>query len=116
LHLFTAGKKITGTLSLTTFPEKCAWSEISPDVLFCAVPKNSVQGEYPDLWYQGVASFADAIWKINTKTGETTMLSNLDEEKNGKIDVINPFLDKNEQFIFFTNKNDSKLWSLKLGE
>lgn len=113
LSINTPDKK-TSTLSLATFPEKCAWSQLSPDVLYCAVPKQGVQGEYPDLWYQGVASFADAIWKVNTKTGETTMLSGLDEEKNGKIDVVNLFLDKNEQFLFFTNKNDLKLWSLKI--
>lgn len=116
LHLYAPVERKTTVLSVATFPEKCAWSSISPDVLYCAVPKGLVAGEYPDLWYQGVASFADALWKINTKTGETTLLSGLDEKAHEKTDVINPFLDKNERFFFFTNKNDSTLWSLRLGE
>lgn len=116
LNLLMSDKKTTIGLSVATFPEKCVWSTISPDVAYCAAPKAGVQGDYPDLWYQGVASFTDALWKINTKTGETTQLSTFDETKNVGIDVIQPFLDKKEQFIFFTNKKDSTLWSMRLAE
>jgi hypothetical protein len=107
--VFNIKDKSSGNLGLTTLPEKCVWSKINADVVYCAVPKAFPSADYPDEWYQGLVSFDDAIWAINIATGETQILY---DETNA--DVINPFLTADEGYFLFTNKKDLTLWSLRL--
>jgi hypothetical protein len=103
-------------LNIKTFPEKCVWSKLNKNILYCASPINPPKGEYPDDWYQGIVQFNDNLWKINYKTGEMFVLFEFDQlsKKEGGIDVVNPFLSKDEEFLFFINKKDGSLWSLNL--
>lgn len=107
--IFTIKDKTSADFGLTTLPEKCVWSKIDKNTLYCAVPNNLSSGDYPDGWYQGLISFNDSIWQINLSTGETNVLIN---ETNS--DVISPFLNKDENYFVFTNKKDNTLWSLKI--
>ena len=107
--IFNIKEKTSSDFDLRTLPEKCAWSKSNKDIVYCAVPDNFPQGDYPDDWYQGLISFKDSIWQKNFSTGETKVLIN---ETN--TDVINPFLTKDENYLIFTNKTDNTLWSLKL--
>jgi len=101
--------KSSNNLGLTTLPEKCVWSKINTDVVYCAAPKSFPSADYPDEWYQGLVSFDDAVWAINVATGETQIIY---DETNA--DIINPFLTADESYFVFTNKKDLTLWSLKL--
>lgn len=98
-----------------TLPEKCVFSSKGESV-YCAVPENISSALYPDEWYQGIISFSDSVWKTDIKSGNTELLL---DNSNG-FDIINLFLSKdkeeeeNEEYLFFTNKKDSTLWSLKL--
>lgn len=107
--IFDVKSKTSSNFGLTTMPEKCVWSKINSDIIFCAAPKSFPSADYPDEWYQGAISFDDAVWQINIATGETQVIFN---ETNA--DVINPFLSADESYFLFTNKNDLTLWSLKL--
>jgi len=107
--IFTIKDKTSADFGLTTLPEKCVWSKSDKNIFYCPAPNNFPAGNYPDDWYQGLISFNDSIWQINLSTGETNILIN---ETN--IDVINPFLSKDENYLIFTNKKDNTLWSLKL--
>jgi len=107
--VFNVKDKSSNGLGLTTLPEKCVWSKINSDVIYCAAPKSFPSADYPDEWYQGLVSFDDAIWQINVATGETQILY---DETNA--DAINPFLTADENYFLFTNKKDLTLWSLKL--
>jgi len=98
---------------LQTLPEKCVWSQKEP-AIYCAVPKIISLSKYPDDWYQGTFSPSDLIWKINTDTGESDLIT--DNSQFDGIDAINPTLNSNEQYLFFTNKKDYSLWSLRLFE
>ncbi len=104
----TSDKKIS-ILSYKTLPEKCIFSKLNTDVIFCAVPSFIPSAYYPDDWYKGVISFNDSIWKIDLKDGSTENLYN-----NSNLDIINIFLDKNENNLFFQNKKDFTLWSLDI--
>jgi len=109
LFLATLAKpKEAKALSFKTLPEKCAWS-LNPAVLYCAIPRDLERSTLPDSWWRGDISFEDVLWKINTATGETSLL--LDEPG---FDMINLFTSRDENYIFFINKKDSALWSLKL--
>lgn len=98
-------------LGIRTLAEKCVWE--TRDVVICGVPRVIVGGEYPDDWYQGVVTFDDNLWRINTNTGIEEIISNLtDDSGNTPIDVINPILKNN--ILIFTNKKDLSLWMLDL--
>ncbi len=105
----------TGQVTEATFrtlPEKCVWSTLNKNVLYCALPIETTNAQYPDDWYKGKVSFTDQIWYINADTGEARLLSNLYSDSKTLIDATHLTLDNTENVLLFTNKNDLQLWSL----
>lgn len=106
-HSFTS-------LFIQTFPEKCAWSKNSPN-LYCAVPNSLAHGEkYPDKWYQGMESFNDSLWVINSATGEINLISDLTIDFSENIDVSKINIDEDENYLYFIDKKTEFLWSYRL--
>lgn len=103
-------------LPLQTLPEKCAWSEPSSSVIYCGIPVEIPSAVYPDTWYQGLVSFSDNLWSIDTADGATDLLVRLSGETRGSIDVVEPKLSPSENLLIFINKNDLTLWSFTLSE
>lgn len=103
----------TRDFALTTFPEKCVWSAVQTRALYCAAPQQSLRGEYPDSWYQGIVSFADDIWHVDLETGNLDLLF-ASSRTNGEVDAINLTLSPNEGYLLFINKKDYSLWSVRL--
>ena len=101
-------------LTWSTLPEKCLWSNTNAKTIYCAVPKNFPAGDYPDVWYKGLVNFTDDIWMIDTDTMTATLVYDIQKETSNRIDAIDLQLDKNDNYLFFTNKTDLTLWSLKL--
>ena len=71
-------------------------------------------GQIPDQWYQGLLSFNDTFWEVNTDTGEITFLADPKGETGKEFDVIQPVISVNEGYFIFTNKKDGTLWSLRV--
>ena len=113
LYTYTHKNGEVKSIPLATLPEKCVWSKINNNNIYCGVPTNLSAFAYPDVWYQGLVSFNDGIWLIKTDTGETTLIDNLSTSFTG-IDAVNLQLDKNEEYLTFMNKKDMQLWSLKI--
>jgi hypothetical protein len=97
-----------------TLPEKCVWSKLEKSVLFCAASESIVYAPYPDAWYQGLVFFDDNIWKINTETQENKLLYVIKNSIKEGLDITNLLLDKNEDYLLFTNKKDLSLWGLQI--
>lgn len=114
LYLYNIKKGESKLLPWNTFPEKCVWSNTETKIVYCAVPKTIPTGDYPDIWYQGLVSFTDDLWMINTDTGASTLIYDLEKETTNKIDVTDLGIDKNDNFLFFTNKTDLTFWSFNL--
>src|SRR3989338_5822719 len=114
LHIYNKKKESSAPLPLVTFPDKCAWSVLDEEILYCGVPDSFPRAAYPDSWYQGIFSSTDSLWKINAVSGATEIIAIPTQVAQKEMDVENPFLDKNEEYLLFTNKKDSSLWSLKL--
>lgn len=114
LYVYDVTNDTKTKLSLSTLPEKCVWDALKKDVLYCGVPQNIPQGNYPDGWYQGLVSFSDDIWMIDTKTNTTTIVASPTKIAGENIDVIKPLLSPDGSLLFFVNKKDSSPWSLKL--
>jgi hypothetical protein len=102
-------------LGLSTFSEKCVWSQDNITA-YCAVPESipRTSSGYPDSWYQGLVSFSDTIWKIDTESGSTDQLTNLREASRERVDVISPQLNQDGTKLFFINKIDNSVWVLSL--
>ncbi|MES2213829.1 MAG: hypothetical protein V4465_00335 [Patescibacteria group bacterium] len=98
----------------STLSEKCSWSTKLPDTLYCGVPTGGVGASEPDSWYQGSTHFSDRIWRFNTATGFTDVLVDPKKDLNVEIDIENPTLSPDEDYLVFMNKNDLTVWTLKL--
>ena len=102
-------------LSLTpsALVEKCVWSSKNVDLLYCGVTDQLGSGE-PDSWYMGITHFSDRVWAYNTSTTFTDVLSEPKKDLGVDIDVYNPSLSPDEDYLIFMNKNDLSLWALSL--
>ena len=115
IGLFVALKDGTGEtgIGIASLPEKCVWSQ-DDRTIFCAVPKNiNSANVLPDDFYKGFFVADDEFWKINLDTGEKTPLLS-PSEKIGSYDATKLFLSPLEDYLFFVNKKDGLLYSIKL--
>ena len=103
----------TAPLQLATLPEKCAWSG-NDTRIFCAAFADTAQNHIPDDWYQGTVSLRDTFWTIDTNTSELVYLADPQKEVGHNFDVLSPFIGGNEKHLFFINKNDFTVWSMRL--
>ena len=116
LYSYSTVSKNLLTLSANTLPEKCVWSRVSADKIYCAVPKTIPLGTYPDAWYQGLVSFTDRLWSFNTTSGEGTLLTDLETDFKLSADVVELKVDNTDQYLIFTNKKDLTVWLYDLTE
>ena len=100
-------------LPVKTLPEKCVWSKKESGIVYCAVPNTIESGQYPDIWYQGLISFSDSIWKIDINAGSADIIIDPENENGIRIDAIKLSLTEKEGYLTFINKKDSTLWSLE---
>lgn len=110
LNMYNTEKKEVTNLSIRTLPEKCVFA--NSNNIYCSVPKNITGDEYPDTWYQGIDSFRDDIWKINTIDNTGVKIFEIPEDKD--IDGIKLAVDESEKYLFLINKNDNYLWRVDL--
>jgi hypothetical protein len=103
--------KTTIDLDINGLPEKCVWNKTGT-AFYCAIPEFMSGSPYPDIWYQGVASFNDRFVKGDPFSGALTYF--VDSSTNTPVDATNLSLDTTEKNLFFTNKKDSTLWALSL--
>ncbi|PJE57634.1 MAG: hypothetical protein COU82_00815 [Candidatus Portnoybacteria bacterium CG10_big_fil_rev_8_21_14_0_10_38_18] len=115
IDIFVANRNGTSpkSLELSTLVEKCAWSQ---DIryIYCAVPKNISEADIlPDDFYKGTFLADDEFFKINIETDEKTKL--LDDSQMIEIyDAKDLFLSPQEDYLFFVNKVNGLLYSIKL--
>ncbi len=97
-----------------TLPEKCIWSKKVSNIIICGAPSGGLSSNVPDSWYQGAVSYSDKIWRFNVDTDTTELLIDPSGGFSVNLDVMNPILSPNEDYLFFINKNDLNLWAVKL--
>jgi hypothetical protein len=100
------------SLGLTTLPEKCVWVGDSKTA-YCAVPQTIQNGEYPDMWYQGIVSFNDSFWKLDTESNIFELVYDSATEGKG-FDAVNLQLSTDGKYLLFMNKIDNQLWGITL--
>ncbi len=111
LSVFNVAKKEILPFFIQTLPEKCAWSTKESTVVYCAVPQSLSVAEYPDQWYQGLVSFSDNLWRINTVTSVAEKIYDLPS-----LDVINPAISSDDTYFLFMNKVTGTPWVYRISE
>ncbi len=101
------------TFPLRTLPEKCVWAS-SSTTLYCGADPRIGLNQYPDVWYKGLISFSDSLYEVDVLTFTQKQLINPFDFARVTIDATRPFLSPSENYLYFTNKKDSSLWSLEL--
>ncbi len=98
------------TLGIPVFPEKCAPDSTRDTVLWCAAPFGLAPGAYPDMWYQGAASFDDSIWRLDVEAGSATLVSIPSDDVGEAIDATDMQISSIGDMLLFINKKDGMLW------
>ena len=114
LSAFEMKNRVNRPFNFRTFPEKCLWSGLEKTIVYCGVPASLPAASYPDAWYQGLVSFRDEIWKIDTASGTGEVIVKSADSDNPGFDVTNLALDPKENYLIFINKNDLTLWALRI--
>lgn len=107
LSVFERGESTT--LPVRTLPEKCVWSRVTNDVLYCAVPVSLTGSTLPDAWWKGDVSFNDELWKFNIKEGSAVRIY-----ENTNMDIMDLSLSIKDNLLLFRNKKNASLWAFNL--
>jgi len=101
------------SLEIATLVEKCAWSQ-DLRYIYCAIPKNINEAELlPDDFYKGTFAAVDNFFRVNIETGEKNKLLE-DSQMIETYDANDLFLSPQEDYLFFVNKVNGLLYSIKL--
>ncbi|MBI5045591.1 MAG: hypothetical protein HZC14_01125 [Candidatus Niyogibacteria bacterium] len=92
-----------------TLAEKCAWSASKENILYCAIPTQIPNGNYPDDWFKGKASFQDYILKIDLLTQDITLIL-----ARSTFDIQKMLIGQDDKYLYFIDKNDGTLWGLNM--
>jgi len=106
--------KVLSEISLPTLAEKCIWSAQNTGTIYCGVPSQEISGMEPDNWYRGATHFSDKIWLFDTDENIAKVLVEPEERLNINIDVLDPQISPNEDYLIFINKTDLSLWAFRL--
>lgn len=114
LSLFTANQ--TGTevknANIATLPEKCVFSALDENIVFCAVPKSAPDIVWPDDYYKRLYSAQEQIWSLNLSTGKNDLLYEFNDSLS--FDATDLTLSPQEDRLVFLNKKDDQIYSLKI--
>ena len=101
-------------LPIRTVADKCVWGPGKSLVAYCAVPRQAPGPGYLDRWYRGEVHTADAWWQVDVSAGSATALAAPDA--NTPLDVENPMMDADGNYIAFLNAADKSLWLLRVAQ
>lgn len=114
LKIADLNKQTIQELNFITLPEKCVWSRDNR-TLFCAVPKEIPDSAVlPDDYYQKDVYFTDDFWRINLDTQEVIQDSTSIKRDKVTFDAKELLLSPLEDYLFFTNRKNERLYSLEL--
>jgi|GEM_PF-553510 len=98
-------------LNLAGLADKCVWSN-NDKTIFCALPQEiSQNATWPDDYYKGLVILSDDIYKIDLEANQRTKIIGSTDEIS--YDAQELFLSPKEDYLFFINRSNGLLYSLK---
>lgn len=101
--LFNTKTGASQPLGLALLPEKCVW--LADENLICGGSPNVPEGTYPDVWYAGLVTFSDQLYRIYTASATFDVL-----EENAVFDITHPRVDETRGRLYFIDKQTGILW------
>lgn len=101
-------------LPVLAWSEKCIFDLVSQNTLWCAASAGELSRDSQSDWFKGLVTFSDLLWKIDTVSGEATLIENLADSSGRDVDVIDVSVDQSSKFLLFKNKLDDSLWLKKI--
>ena len=114
LYIYNIANRTSNQIGPVTFPEKCAWSKKESTIVYCGVPRELLTATSLTDWYKGYTAHTDDIWKYDISDNSSTLIGNLVDETGEAIDVTQPIVSDNGQYLIFINKRDGVPWTLDL--
>jgi len=112
LFLFDTNNQQEKSLEINGLADKCVFAKDN-QTIFCALPQEfSDNAIWPDDYYKGLIIVNDDFYKINLETGKKTKIAQSTLETG--YDAQELFLSPQEDYLFFINRRDGLLYSLKL--
>ena len=96
-------------LNISVLPEKCTW--LANENLLCAGNTTVPTGLYPDIWYAGVTTLSDRLYRINSTTNTYEIVYDGSERS---FDMIGLRVDEDRNIAFFIDKQSGILWQYSL--
>lgn len=101
------------TLQAPTLISKAVWAKDSKTVYY-ALPTSMPSGAVlPNDYFEKPIHTKDSFWKMDIETGRSERVI-ASEDVPGEHDSIDLFLDPEERFLFFTDRNDNRLYRIRL--
>lgn len=116
ISIYDVSKNEFHSLSLKTLPEKCVWGIKKTPLVYCAVPQTIQNASYPDQWYQGLVSFSDELWEIDSKTFSTRKIMTPRTLGAPVLDIVNLTLSSDDAYLLFMNKISGTPWVYSIVE
>jgi len=111
IAFFDRKSKQKTEVELKTFIEKCVWSKNNKDV-YCAVLERLPSGDLPDVFYEKTTTTKDYFVKINAETGVETVI--IPKITSLNVDAREMFLSTTEDYLYFVNYVDGRLYGIDL--
>jgi len=100
-------------LPIRTIADKCTWDHGTKPVAYCAVPQGIPPADFLDSRNRGETHTADAWWKVDAGAASAELLFS---PGSAELDVENPVVDDEGNYIAFINARDKTLWLLRIAE
>jgi hypothetical protein len=83
--------------------------------MYCAAPLQYVPPAYLDLWHQGAASVADALFSFDVSTGKSEILAAPGGAEGGvESDIAELAVSPDDHYLLFVTRGDRSLWGVRL--
>ena len=106
--IYDTAKKQYAALDVSTLTDKCVWGGTKEIV--CAVPRDiPALTVLPDDWLRGEFDSGDRIVRIDAEKNQSEDIFN-----EGSFDMSDLGVSGDKKYLFFVNRADGTLWSLKL--
>jgi len=114
VSLFALIDGITRELPLVTLAEKCVWLSGDDLKAYCAAPTTITSSTLPDEWYRGEVSFKDQWFSVDPAAATAELFVDPEVEFGVSLDVLNPELSNDGNYIFFNDANTGTAWVLRI--
>jgi Tol biopolymer transport system component len=99
--------------NIPTFASKCAWSK-NDKIVYYALPSIASEGlVLPNDYLNKKITTKDTFWKLDIGTGKNERIVETSDIKE-EYDAENLFLSPSEDVLYFTNRNNGRLYGISL--